>query len=113
MTWIPLSCMLPTEQQPLRVAEFDTLFADSLRGVEPLSPTKTRLTLDAASEPAARELTARETRCCSFFVFSFARDQTGLLLMDVAVPDRHVRVLDALTSLAVRSLPTGAAQESG
>ncbi|MFI5877126.1 hypothetical protein ACIBAH_32705 [Streptomyces sp. NPDC051445] len=29
-TWVPQSCTLPTTEQPLRVAEFDTLFAERL-----------------------------------------------------------------------------------
>ncbi|MEU9473975.1 hypothetical protein AB0D78_47270 [Streptomyces avermitilis] len=31
-TWIPASCTLPTTEQPLRVAEFDALFAERLTG---------------------------------------------------------------------------------
>ena len=27
VTWVPESCKLPTVEQPLRVAEFDALFA--------------------------------------------------------------------------------------
>src|SRR5947209_12417027 len=34
-TWVPVgACTLPTRKQPLRVAEFDALFAAALRSVE-------------------------------------------------------------------------------
>jgi hypothetical protein len=33
MTWVPDACTLPTEEVPLRVAEFDALFASTLRRV--------------------------------------------------------------------------------
>ena len=41
MSWVPIDCTLPTTQQPLRVAEFDTLFATALRRVS--RPTPHRL----------------------------------------------------------------------
>jgi hypothetical protein len=31
--WVPEACTLPTVEQPLRVAEFDDLFATALRGI--------------------------------------------------------------------------------
>ncbi|MEV4838269.1 hypothetical protein AB0K05_27425 [Nonomuraea sp. NPDC049486] len=31
--WVPSACTLPTAEQPLRVAEFDALFADAVRAV--------------------------------------------------------------------------------
>ncbi|MCO8275920.1 hypothetical protein M1L60_35610 [Actinoplanes sp. TRM 88003] len=89
-TWVPDACTLPTAQQPVRLAEFDELFARSLRGQERLSPTELRWDLDPAAEAAARDLTARESECCSFFTFSFG---VGLI---VEVPPAYVDVLDAL-----------------
>ncbi|MFB7588014.1 hypothetical protein [Streptomyces sp. NPDC056169] len=56
MTWVPQSCTLPTEAQPLRIAEFDTLFADALIRVERPTAILARLVLDAVAEPAAQEL---------------------------------------------------------
>lgn len=93
MTWVPQSCTLPTEERPLRIAEFGTLFADALIGVERPAPVRVRLLLDATAEPVARELATRETSCCSFFAFAFSHDETGRLLMDVAVPEEHAGVL--------------------
>lgn len=84
----PAECALPTAERPLRVAEFDALFAAALRGVERLGPTRLRLTLDGAApvEESARDLAARETGCCSFFAFAFTATPGGLA-MDVEVPE--------------------------
>jgi hypothetical protein len=101
--WVPQACTLPTAQQPLRVAEFDTLFTTALGAVRRAEPTRLRLTLDGAPEVevAARELTDRETQCCSFFGFTFARaDDGSALYLDVEVPEAHVDVLDGLTERA-------------
>src|SRR5690348_16526591 len=63
------ACTLPTAERPLRLAEFQTLFATALRGQERLSPTHLRWRIDPAAESTARDLTARESECCSFFAF--------------------------------------------
>lgn len=99
--WVPQACTLPSAEQPLRVAEFDTLFAAALRGVDRVAPTELRLVLDGAAgfETFARDLTARETQCCSFFTFTFSRAEDRLLL-DVQVPIAQVAVLDALADRA-------------
>lgn len=97
--WAPQACTLPTAQQPLRVAEFDDLFATALRGQQRLSRAVLRWRLDPKAERKARDLTNRETRCCSFFSFTFTRTDGGLHL-DVAVPDAQVAVLDALAERA-------------
>jgi hypothetical protein len=85
----------PTTQRPLRLAEFDDLFAVAVRGQQRLSPTRLRWWLDPAAESAARDLTAREAECCSFFSFTFA-PLDGAVQLDVEVPAAHVGVLDAL-----------------
>jgi hypothetical protein len=100
MIWVPQSCTLPTEEQPLRIAEFDALFANALLGVERPASVRARLVLDAAAEPVARELAERETSCCSFFTFAFGQDAAGRLAMDVSVPEEHVGVLEALVDRA-------------
>jgi hypothetical protein len=84
----------------LRVAEFDALFADALIGLDRPAPTRLRLALDPTAEPTARDLAARETECCSFFVFTFEHGKGGSLTLDVAVPANHVDVLDALAARA-------------
>lgn len=98
-TWVPQACTLPTPQRPLRVAEFDQLFATALRGQQRLSPTELQWELDPDAEPMLRDLTARETACCSFFTFTISPGASGLRL-DVRVPGNYVQVLDALAARA-------------
>ncbi|MGH3309106.1 MAG: hypothetical protein ACRDP3_00695 [Streptomyces sp.] len=102
MTWVPAACTLPTAEQPLRVAEFDALFSESLLGVNTLSATRLQLVLDGTEAVAesARDLATRESGCCSFFTFDFARDADDRLLMDVTVPEAQAAVLAALADRA-------------
>lgn len=97
--WVAEACTLPTVDQPLRLSEFDELFATSLRGLSRVSPTVLRWSLDPADEEVARDLTARETECCSFFSFTFS-SPGDVLTVDVDVPEAQVAVLDALASRA-------------
>ncbi|MEV7990178.1 hypothetical protein [Micromonospora sp. NPDC085948] len=102
-TWVPEACTLPSVQRPLRLAEFDDLFATALREQQRLSPTHLRWCLDPAAETTARDLTARESSCCSFFSFTLAGD-AGVLRLDVQVPAAHVEVLDALAQRAAAGM---------
>jgi hypothetical protein len=97
--WVPQACTLPTIERPLRRAEFDSLFATALRAQQRVAPTRLRWTLDPAAEDLARDLTARETGCCSFFTFTFALS-ADVVHVDVEVPASHVDVLDALADHA-------------
>lgn len=97
--WVPEACTLPTVDRPLRLAEFDDLFATALWGQQRLSPTQLRWRLDPAAEATAQDLTGRESSCCSFFSFAFDRDCDGIRL-DVRVPAEHVDVIDALADRA-------------
>jgi hypothetical protein len=101
--WIPASCTLPSEQQPLRVAEFDDLFRDCVIRVDRAAPTSLRLTLNPGDEVAARvrDLVARETQCCSFFTFDLSPAPHGLHVQ-VQVPPEQIAVLDAFTARAER-----------
>jgi hypothetical protein len=101
--WVPEACTLPTVEQPLRRSEFDQLFATALRGQQRLSPTELRWRLDQAAEATARDLTARESSCCSFFSFTFAPDGDAVRV-DVRVPAAHVDVLDALAGRAAAGM---------
>jgi hypothetical protein len=103
LAWAPAACTLPTVDRPLRVAEFDDLFTTALRGQQRLSPTHLSWHLDPVAEAVARDLTERETACCSFFSFSFAADGDALRL-DVEVPAAHIRVLDALAGRAAAGI---------
>jgi hypothetical protein len=100
--WVPDACTLPTVQLPLRLAEFDQLFADSVRGLDRLGPEHLRMYLDSAEqvEATVRDLTARETQCCSFFTFTIERPEPDSLTLDVRVPTAHIPVLDALADRA-------------
>ncbi|MEU0565004.1 hypothetical protein ABZ297_06360 [Nonomuraea sp. NPDC005983] len=108
--WVPSACTLPTAEQPLRVAEFDALFAEAVQAVQ--RPGRERLRLELAFNPehAARaaELTARENGCCSFFTFTLTIAGGGLAL-EVAVPAEYADVLDALQARAAAAagLPAG------
>ncbi|GIH94136.1 hypothetical protein ACFFMN_25540 [Planobispora siamensis] len=106
MEWAPAECTLPTEDRPLRLAEFDTLFASSLRRLERVAPTHLRLILDGGSrvEETTRDLTARESGCCSFFTFTLTPGGESLAV-DVEVPEVHVRVLDGLAARAGAAAP--------
>jgi hypothetical protein len=98
--WVPEACTLPTVEQPLRVAEFDQLFAMALRGIARTAPTTVELLLDASAQATARALAERESACCSFFTFTFSIDPAGQLLMEVAVPAAQVAVLEGLVNRA-------------
>jgi hypothetical protein len=96
--WVSDACTLPTAERPLRVAEFDRLFATALLAADRAAPTRMRWWLDPAAEATARELAERETSCCSFFEFGFGSVDAGRLAIDVSVPDAHVAVLDGLAA---------------
>jgi hypothetical protein len=102
--WVPEACTLPTAQRPLRLAEFDELFATAVRQAERLDDTRLRLTLagPAESETAVRDLTERESRCCSFFSFDVSTQPPGQVVLDVAVPAEQVDVLDALAARVIQ-----------
>ena len=93
------ACTLPTAEQPLRLAEFDDLFATASRGRRRLSATVLSWDLDPAAEAVARDLAGRESRCCSFFTFRFTPGDE-VLRLEIEVPAEHVDVLDALAARA-------------
>ncbi|WP_328709879.1 hypothetical protein [Microbispora hainanensis] len=112
--WAPSACTLPTIGRPLRLAEFDALFAEAVQAVRRPGRELLRLELAFSPEHAARaaELTARETGCCSFFTFTLTIADGGLALK-VAVPPAHTEVLDALQARATASAaPAPAVQGS-
>ena len=100
--WAPAACTLPSSDQPLRLAEFDALFAAAVRGVHRDGPTELALTLSPAPGRAdlVRDLTGRETECCSFFTFRL--EDGDPLRLHVTVPPAHTDVLDALAERARR-----------
>jgi hypothetical protein len=106
LLWVaPDACTLPTAEQPLRVVEFADLFATALRRIERVSPTRLRLELATAHETTARELTTRETGCCSFFTFTFTPAGSDSVHLDIDVPVARVAVLDGLATQASAAQP--------
>ena len=110
--WAPVdACTLPMADQPLRVAEFDDLFATALRAIErPDAPGRARLVLAGGAGLAERvqRLADAETACCSFFTFTLtalateevdAADRT-VLALDIEVPVARADVLAALMQRA-------------
>jgi len=104
--WPPSECTLPTVEQPLRTKEFDDLCATAALAVDRIDAVTARLRLRAEPAIAAKaaELAVRETACCSFFAFTVSVTR-GELYLDIAVPDAHVAVLDALTRRAGLAIP--------
>ena len=113
-TWVPDACTLPTVERPLRLAEFDELFAATVES-ERVNERRLRLVLAdriglagrvglAGSGLAgagglahwARDLAARESECCSFFAFTVTSRPPDRVVVDIEVPIGHVDVLDAL-----------------
>jgi hypothetical protein len=110
--WVAVeACTLPTADQPLRVAEFDDLFATALRAIEhSAAPVRARLLLAGGDDLSERvqRLADAETACCSFFTFTLtplatdevvAADTTALAL-DIEVPVARADVLAALVQRA-------------
>ena len=95
--WMPVdACTLPTAEQPLRVREFDDLFRDHLVALES-EARRAVLTLDGGHdlESLVRDLTARESACCSFFRFEVT-SVDGVVWLTVEVPPERQDVLDGL-----------------
>lgn len=102
-SWVaPDACTLPTVEQPMRVAEFDSLFAEALASTEYVSATSVRFVLSGGENGAARaqDLADRETGCCSFFTFAITSTGPDSAVMDVTVPDERADVLAALVNRA-------------
>jgi hypothetical protein len=111
--WVaPDACTLPTADQPLRIAEFDTLFSQHLEPVNRNDITRLRLRFTGPTGlvDTVRDLTNRETACCSFFTFTLtptASSAGTALTLDVEVPPARVDALDALADRAENARATG------
>jgi len=106
---VPPACSLPTAEQPVRLAEFDALFAASLRSQESTAATRLRWTLDPDVEAHVRDLAAREAACCSFLTVTVTGAAEGLHV-DIEVPPQHGDVLSALrrrAEIGMRSQDAG------
>ena len=96
------ACTLPTAERPLRLAEFDDLFATSIRSVDRPGDTRARLLLAGDDGLAGRvqRLADAETSCCSFFTFRVSTVEGGLVALDVEVPSAYAGVLAGLVARA-------------
>lgn len=94
------ACTMPTAERPLRLAEFDDLFATSVRGVRRRGDgVLMQLTGTEGLLERVRDLAARETACCSFFTFTIEGTDQDLTL-DISVPPDRQEILDALAERA-------------
>jgi len=95
--WVSEACMLPTIDQPLRIAEWDDLFGFGLQAVRRDNALSARFELHRDLEVALQTtaLAVKESGCCSFFTFALTVTGANLTL-DISVPEEHVAVLDAL-----------------
>jgi hypothetical protein len=94
------ACTLPTADRPLRLAEFDALFASAARSVvrSDLGVTIHLTGSDGLLE-SVRDLAERETACCSFFTFLLDGADNDVT-MSISVPPERRDVLDVLAARA-------------
>ncbi|GGS39101.1 hypothetical protein Snoj_28590 [Streptomyces nojiriensis] len=99
LAWVPQSCTLPTAERPLRVAEWDALFAEQLTSLSRPQPLHLRLDLAGGPgvEDRVRGLVERESGCCSFFTFTTTSGE-HLIRLDISVDQAYEAVLDALAA---------------
>jgi hypothetical protein len=111
--WVPVdACTLPTVDRPLRMAEFDDLFATALRDVQRPATGSPRVRLLLAGDETlasrVRRLAEEESSCCSFFTFTvteldaetFPAVGQARVAFDIAVPSGRADVLEALVDRA-------------
>ncbi|MGA8112944.1 MAG: hypothetical protein WCA46_04695 [Actinocatenispora sp.] len=101
LAWVPQSCTLPTAERPLRVAEWDALFAERLTALSRPQPLRLRLELAGGpgAEDQVRDLAQREGGCCSFFTFTVTQGQ-DLVRLEIAVDQAHETILEAVAARA-------------
>lgn len=94
------ACTLPTAERPLRLAEFDALFASSARSVV-RGDLEVRIHLTGGNEllESARDLAERETACCSFFTFVLDGADDDFV-MSISVPPGGRDIIDTLADRA-------------
>jgi hypothetical protein len=95
------ACTMPTSERPLRLAEFDQLFAENVRRVE-RRPDGVTLHLSGTRglRRKVEELTNRESECCTFFSFSVAGNDERLTL-GISVPPMRREILDGVAARAM------------
>jgi hypothetical protein len=100
------ACTLPTAERPFRLAEFDNLFATTLRSVEKTDASRVRLLLngDEAVAERTQRLADAESSCCSFFTFGVSTVEPGLVAFDIEVPVTYLDVMNGLVARADAAL---------
>lgn len=95
------ACTMPTTDRPLRLAEFDALFAEAVRSVA-YEGNLVRLHLSgpAGLRDRVRDLAERETACCSFFSFVIDGEPDDLML-EISAPPEQRNILKGLARRAV------------
>jgi hypothetical protein len=94
------ACTMPTSQRPLRLAEFDALFASAAYSVHrDRNTVRVHLVGSHGLREQVRDLAERETACCSFFTFTL-EGRANDLVMDISVPAGRRAILDALADRA-------------
>ena len=94
------ACTLPTAERPLRLAEFDALFASCLTRLTADSDgVRMELRGDTGLYERVKDLAIREATCCSFFTFIVDGTDTHVDL-SISVPPARRDILDALTARA-------------
>ena len=93
--WAPDACTLPTDERPLRVAEFEELFTWVLRS-ERVHETRLDLSIPADVESAARDLARRESPNAARSSHSSSTRPVTIVVMHIGVPPSQVEVLDAI-----------------
>ena len=85
-----------------RLAEFDDLFAATLRSIERTGATHARLLLagDEGLVDRTQRLADAESSCCSFFTFGVSTVEDGRVALDIAVPAAYAEVLAGLVARA-------------
>ena len=110
------TCTLPTAERPTRIAEWDSVFRE-LVTAKRLDAEHGRLVFRPAPglEDRVRDLSRRETECCTFFDFLLSPVHDGpfaeldgaagrhTLVLDVAVPRARADMLDAFVQWAAKS----------
>ena len=104
LAWVPDSCTLPTAERPLRQAEFDALFAETVRDVDRIAPTHLRLDLVGPLDldVRVRDLAEREAGCCAFFAFTVTAIGPGQVTFDITLDAAHIDVLNGLAARVAR-----------
>jgi hypothetical protein len=98
----PRACTLPTEERPVRLAEFELLFSEHLRRVARTGDRSAVFHLTGGDSllNRVRDLADRESSCCSFFSFEIAQPEPSDVTLRVGVPRRYRNVLRALADRA-------------